>query len=381
LEEGETANPYAYEDEYKTLEKCQRFYETGTVTVTSITPSGNISPSAFKTVQLKRTKRNTPDISLTLLESTGSVQDIAPNAVDSRKFAVQLGTATGGVSRAKLKWIADSELPLYNNERVWKNEIFENTTAICSEETARRVAQQCNTSESNSYRTTINVENGAIQIAVLSESPANTDAAPPQVFGSYGESFAERIPNCCESVIEDFTNTPLEFPREENNPDFDADYRNRGFWSLTNQCGYLGTRIFCTTTVYTETYYADSPRRREENDYSDTYSAKKGYGPWETPPGWVPDERCEGEDVMDRRYGSRTEINYFRNCYDVIERGFNEIWTTRTICVDARVYCRIETIDYYGNGCNCPRSVGCDCEENPASPPPPSEPPPSNTTN
>ena len=147
LEEGNEAHEFAYEDYSKTLEKCQRFYEEGTATLTVLTQGEAYSPGAFKTVPMKRTKRNSPNIFITVDESTGNFTipyDIGVHKTDARKFTVGVGVvgSASGMQRVKIKWKADSELPLYNN-------IEERTTEICSNETACHLASTCkiNTTE------------------------------------------------------------------------------------------------------------------------------------------------------------------------------------------------------------------------------------------
>ena len=79
LEEAEEASPFVYEDYSKTLEKCQRFYETGTATLAVVTDGTDMSPAAFKTVQMKRTKRNRPDIFVKVESTTGPLNLDADN--------------------------------------------------------------------------------------------------------------------------------------------------------------------------------------------------------------------------------------------------------------------------------------------------------------
>lgn len=148
LEEGELGNPYAYEDSYKTLEKCQRFYETGEATLTVVTDGNNFSPGAFKMVQMKRTKRNRPDIFITVSETSGAFDtpfDIQAGTVDERKFVIELGVtgSTPGFRKVKAAWIADSELPLYNNIQIAEDGSVGRTTQICGDETACHLAQTC----------------------------------------------------------------------------------------------------------------------------------------------------------------------------------------------------------------------------------------------
>ena len=139
LEEGSKAHEFAYEDYSKSLEKCQRFYEEGTATLTVLTQVGAYFPGAFKTVPMKRTKRNSPNIFITVDESTGNFTlpyDIDVHKTDARKFTVGVGVVGSGMQRVKIKWKADSELPLYNNAEGC-------TTTICSEETACHLAETC----------------------------------------------------------------------------------------------------------------------------------------------------------------------------------------------------------------------------------------------
>jgi len=145
LEEGDTANEFAYEDHYKTLEKCQRFYEVGTSSVTTVTDGSNPTLGVFKVVQLKRTKRNKPDIFVTLDENTGHIDTIGVGHIDERKFVVNVGVTGSepGLRRAKFKWIADSEIPLYNNVDLDEQGNPGRTTKICAEETACHLALKC----------------------------------------------------------------------------------------------------------------------------------------------------------------------------------------------------------------------------------------------
>ena len=146
LEEGEVANTFAYEDAYKTLEKCQRFYETGTNTMTLIHNGSSVLSGVFKNVSMKRTKRISPNITVRAEDFSGAPSTNPPDLnvirVDDRKFAmsVNVGATKGAtaITRVKVKWIADSELPLYNTENG-------KTTIICADETACQVAGNCPT--------------------------------------------------------------------------------------------------------------------------------------------------------------------------------------------------------------------------------------------
>jgi len=148
LETGETANEFAYEDHYKTLEKCQRFYETGEASIAVVTDAANNSPGAFKLVQMKRTKRNLPDIFVKVETTTGPFDtpfDIDVATINERKFIIEVGItgSTPGVRKVKATWIADSEIPLYNNIEIAEDGSVGRTTTICQEETACHLAPNC----------------------------------------------------------------------------------------------------------------------------------------------------------------------------------------------------------------------------------------------
>jgi len=148
LEEGENANKFAYEDHYKTLEKCQRFYETGESNIAVVTDAANNSPGAFKLVQMKRTKRNRPDIFVKVESTTGPFDtpfDIGAASIDERKFVIEVGVtgSTPGIRKLKATWIADSEIPLYNNIQIADDGTVGRTTTICDEETACHLAANC----------------------------------------------------------------------------------------------------------------------------------------------------------------------------------------------------------------------------------------------
>lgn len=181
LEEGETATQFAYEDYYKTLEKCQRYYETGETTVTTVSDGTVIPAGAFKAVQFKRTKRDTPDVFVKVTNTVGPFVDSSDMEIalaDSRKFVLQLdvkGTQSG-VRKVKVAWIADSEIPLYNNSSIWRDGTRYTTTEICPQETAcytaeicklygtiRRSQTRCNTTQSTANN-------------LLSEVTSNSDA-------------------------------------------------------------------------------------------------------------------------------------------------------------------------------------------------------------
>jgi hypothetical protein len=147
LEESAEASPFVYEDYNKTLEKCQRFYETGTATIAVVTDGTDMAPAAFKTVQMKRTKRNKSDIFVTVDETSGGI-DLATAEVgysDTRKFTVQVNTTGGiiGLHKLKLRWVADSELPLYNNLQLDEQGEVGRTTVVCDSETACTLAESC----------------------------------------------------------------------------------------------------------------------------------------------------------------------------------------------------------------------------------------------
>lgn len=147
LEEAEEASPFVYEDYSKTLEKCQRFYETGTATLAVVTDGTDMSPAAFKTVQMKRTKRNKSDIFITVEEALGGI-DVTSATVeysDARKFTTQVSTVgnVSGLHKLKLRWIADSELPLYNNLQINEQGNIGRTTVVCESETACTLAETC----------------------------------------------------------------------------------------------------------------------------------------------------------------------------------------------------------------------------------------------
>jgi hypothetical protein len=165
LEEGENANPFAEESYGKTLEKCQRFYETGETTMVAVSDGVDFSSAGFKVVQMKRTKRKSPNIRIDIVSTVGAIavpNDLAVRLTDERKFVVDFGFAGSqqGVRKIKAKWIADSELPLYNNLQIDGQETGR-ITDICDDETACPLAEECKVdtdSPCNVFATTTTVD-------------------------------------------------------------------------------------------------------------------------------------------------------------------------------------------------------------------------------
>lgn len=187
-------------------------------------------------------------------------------------------------------------------------------------------------------------------------SSLNNDVLPPGLFPENLDEAVNTIPNCCDDIIEEWESNPIPEPA----PQLPDDARQP--WSTENPCGWLGSGMLCRYLVDVQMRYADSPLDPTTTSYRIQRGlADRGYDPsrGQFPPGYTTSGACDylysgpwvasGQESLSGRF-----------CYEVLERGFNEIWRNRTICINYRVFCSYVTVDYYGTECGCP---DCSCKK------------------